>query len=91
MAVYLLHLASPLAHAQHYIGFAGNVQARLAHHHNGTGSRFCQVCNERGIDYVIARIWPDGDKTFERRLKNYKKSSSLCPICSGDSAKKRME
>lgn len=90
MAVYLLHLATPLAHARHYIGYAAetNVKSRLAHHKNGTGARFTQVCNERGIEYQIARVWKGKGRDFERLLKRNKHSARLCPICNPTTAMK---
>lgn len=94
MAVYLLHLDSPLAHAGHYIGFcssAANVTRRLAHHRSGNGARFTQVCNERGIGYEIARIWKDGTREFERRLKQYKKTRRFCPLCNPRTAENCMK
>ena len=92
MAVYLLHLQSPLSnHARHYIGYAHDVQARFEHHKNGSGARMLRVCNERGINYEIVRIWKNGDKVFERKLKNCKNSSRFCPVCKGERALKNME
>lgn len=70
MTVYLLHLSAPLAHARHYVGFARDVDRRLAHHKNGTGARMLAVAVERGIGFELARVWPEADRTFERRLKN---------------------
>jgi hypothetical protein len=40
-----------------------------------------QVAKERGIGFDVVRIWEDGDKNFERKLKNRKNSPKLCPIC----------
>lgn len=90
MAVYLLHLDRPLAHARHYVGFAQNVEARVAHHRAGTGARFTQVLCELGIGFEVARVWPEGDKSFERRLKRQKHSARFCPHCSGASAAHNM-
>lgn len=78
--VYLIHLDSKLHHAQHYIGWAFNVEGRLYHHRKGTGARFLAAVNQAGISYEIVREWKGG-KTLERQLKNRKKASALCPIC----------
>lgn len=81
--VYLLHLDAPLSDrhtAQHYLGFTFHIPSRMKKHSDGAGARFMQVAKERGISYVIARIWP-GDRNFERQLKNQKNSPKLCPIC----------
>lgn len=81
MSVYLLHLDTPLQHARHYIGWAKKVERRLSHHKNGTGARFTQVCCERGIAFDCVRVWEGKDRNFERRLKKFKGSKLLCPVC----------
>lgn len=81
--VYLLHFEHPISEhhtAQHYLGFAENLPARIAQHRHGTGSRFCAVAKERHIEFKVARIW-EGNRHLERSLKNRKKSNYLCPIC----------
>jgi len=79
--VYLLHFSEPIAHAQHYIGWAKDFENRLDHHCNGTGARLTQVAVERGIEIIVACIWDGKDKSFERRLKNQKNGRRMCPIC----------
>jgi predicted GIY-YIG superfamily endonuclease len=79
-----------MSHARHYIGWAKNFKQRMAHHRGGTGARFTQVAIERGIELLVARIWDEGDKSFERRLKNCKKPSRFCPICHGEKALENM-
>ena len=81
--VYLIHLEIKFKHAQHYIGFAydRNFDKRIKHHKNDTGSAFLRAVNKAGISWVIARTWPDADGDFERKIKNWNKSSQLCPIC----------
>ncbi|MEN6583000.1 MAG: GIY-YIG nuclease family protein [Armatimonadota bacterium] len=78
--VYLLHFERPYKHAQHYIGYTSDLESRLTQHRNGTGARLIQVINAAGIKFKLARTW-SGDRNFERKLKNYKHSSKLCPIC----------
>lgn len=82
--VYLLHFEKAYKHANHYIGFAenqGTLERRLEHHRRGTGSRLMAAVSIAGIGFVLARTWEDGDRNFERRLKNLKNSRGLCPIC----------
>lgn len=86
MAVYLLHFSHPISPnhtCQHYLGYAADWPTRIAEQRAGgsTAARLCQVAKERGIDFVVARIWADGDRTLERRLKNRKDAPSLCPLC----------
>lgn len=85
--VYLLHLSEPIAHSQHYIGWAKDFDNRLDHHKNGTGARFTQVAVERGIEIQVARVWEGKDKSFERHLKNQKNGRCMCPICNPGNAR----
>lgn len=78
--IYLIHFDSPLAHARHYLGYTKNLAQRLEAHRAGTGARLMQVVTERGIGWQLARTW-QGGRTDERKLKNRKKASQLCPIC----------
>jgi len=82
--VYLLHLLKPLGKSRHYIGWAKNdktLYARLDHHRNGKGANFTKVCVERGITWVVAKIYPNEDKRFERNLKGRHGAGRFCPIC----------
>ncbi len=82
--VYLIHFNKPYKHAQHYIGFTDNMERRLHEHElTSRGAKLLQVASAAGIKFTIARTW-DGDRKLERKLKNRKKSSSLCPICRGE-------
>ena len=85
MTVYLLHFATKLAHAQHYLGSTDDLEARLACHRSGTGARLMQVITEQGIAWHLARTWPGGRRQ-ERMLKRYKASPRLCPICNAHAA-----
>lgn len=81
--VYLLHFSAPISDkhtCQHYLGFAHDLDARLAEHAAGRGARLTQVALERGITWECVRTWP-GDRSAERRLKHRKSSPRLCPIC----------
>ncbi len=89
MAVYLLHFSRPISPdhtCQHYIGWAESWPDRVATHRIGgdDAARLCQVAKERGIDFVVARIWPDGDRQLERRLKNRHGAARFCPVCRGE-------
>jgi predicted GIY-YIG superfamily endonuclease len=90
-AVYLIHFSEPYKHAAHYIGWAKDLEERLAHHKNGTGARLTQVVVDAGILLFLARVWHGKDRSFERRLKNCHKPSEFCPICSGEAARNRMK
>lgn len=77
--VYLIHFAEPFRHARHYMGWAGNLQARLAHHAAGTGANLLRHVNDAGITWELARTWP-GDRNLERSMKT-RGHTRICPIC----------
>jgi hypothetical protein len=80
--VYLLHFARPYRHARHYLGYADNLERRLARHRAGSGARLLEVIAAAGIDWRLVRIWP-GTRTLERRLKGRHSGVRLCPACRG--------
>jgi predicted GIY-YIG superfamily endonuclease len=82
--IYLLHFARPYRHARHYLGFAEDLEQRLAQHRAGRGARLVQVVLGAGIGFEVARTWK-GDRRLERRLKNQRNAPArLCPICRGE-------
>ena len=79
--VYLLHFDSNLAHARHYIGFADrSVKKRVTQHQQGQGAALTRAVVAAGIGIQWVRTW-EGDRHFERRLKNQKNAPRLCPVC----------
>lgn len=83
--VYLLHFERKLKHAGHYLGFTpGVLTDRIAKHRLGNGARLTQVIREKGIGFVVARVWNNVTRTDERRLHNRKENPRLCPICMGN-------
>ena len=80
--VYLIHFDQPYKHAQHYLGFVeSDLEARIAKHKAGTGAKLLRIVNNVGIKWNVVRTWKDGDRSFERRLKNMGSSKRHCPIC----------
>jgi hypothetical protein len=67
-------------HAGHYLGWAKDVQARLAVQRQGRGARLVQVVLAAGLDVVLVRTWP-GTRLLERQLKNRHEAPRLCPRC----------
>lgn len=81
--IYLLHFEPPYKHARHYIGFTEDedLDSRLNRHMKGQGSRLVKVAIAAGCDVLLARFWPAGTRTEERKLKNQKNAPRLCPKC----------
>lgn len=78
--VYLLHFDRRYRHAGHYIGWAVNLNARLAAHRRGHGARLLQVVHAAGIGWQLARTWP-GSRDRERQIKTQGGASRCCPLC----------
>lgn len=82
--IYLLHFDRPFGHAQHYTGWASNLDGRLKHHANGSGATLLRHVRNAGIGWTLARTW-SGDRNRERALKKQGGASRHCPICKGGS------
>ena len=78
--VYLIHFSTPYKHARHYLGYSAKLSQRQACHMAGNGARLIQVINEAGISWSVVRTWA-GNRSAERRLKNFHNSPDLCPTC----------
>lgn len=78
--VYVLHLSDRLGHAQHYTGWAENVERRLWEHRAGLGAKFTRAAVRRGISLYLAATWPGG-RDLERALKLWHGGNKYCPIC----------
>lgn len=78
--VYLLHFDKPYKHARHYIGWAKDLDERLAQHLTGHGARLLEVVTSAGITWTLARTWK-GTRNRERQLKRQGGASRRCPMC----------
>ncbi len=81
MAVYLLHFSGSVAHARHYIGYSEDVPRRLKQHRAGVASPLTRAAAQAGLHIGVARVWWNGDRALERKLKNRHEAPRLCPIC----------
>ena len=77
--IYLLHFDRPYKHARHNLGWARDLNSRLAEHQRGT-ARLLPVVSDAGIGWQLART-RDGDRYPERQLKNQGGRSRMCPAC----------
>lgn len=85
--VYLIHFSRPLFHAKHYVGFAEkSLDDRISKHLQNQGSKLLKAANKAEIDWEVVWVWNNGNRGFERWLKNKKNSCKFCPICSNHSA-----
>ncbi len=84
---YLLHFSAPLgnpantrAQAQHYIGWADDLEQHIAEHLAGRGARITRAAVAQGITFEVVATWhaPLG---FEKVLKRRKEAPKLCALC----------
>ena len=90
--VYLLHFSEPYHHARHYVGFTQHehgmnpveeVNERLNQHFDGHGNALVHTVHTRGILVVVARVWGNRTRAFERKVHNRRPKRLLCPLCAG--------
>lgn len=90
MPIYLLHFDRPFKHARHYLGWSATIASlhrRVDHHEAGTsGARLMEQVKREGIGFTLARIWPEGTKQDERRMKQ-RGHARMCPICQEERAR----
>lgn len=88
--IYLLHFDRPVCHARHYLGWALDVDRRVAQHAGGShrASPLVRALLRGGGSFTVARTWT-GDRYLERALKNRKNTPEICPICNPATALKR--
>lgn len=78
--LYLAHFEQRYQHAGHYLGWTRDLAARLGQHARGRGSHLLDVVNRAGIEWSVVRTW-DGDRNFERQIKNSGSLVRVCPSC----------
>jgi predicted GIY-YIG superfamily endonuclease len=97
---YLLHFDRPYGPgggangrgtAGHYLGWAKNLEQRLAQHEAGTGARLMQVVKDAGIGWRLARTWKEGGLARESQLKKQGGRSRMCPQCRAAKAEARQQ
>ena len=79
--LYLLHFEPPLSHARYYLGWARELEPRLAAHSAGRGSPLIVAVVAAGGRIELARTWEAVDRHFERALKRRHETPRLCPLC----------
>jgi len=81
MSVYILHFEQSYFHARHYVGYSKFPIRRLERHLAWNEQALIVAVKKAGIRIHLARVWPDADKSFERKLKNRKHTARYCPLC----------
>jgi putative endonuclease len=84
--VYLFHFNSPLgnlsnprAQAQHYLGFAEDLDARIAKQLAGRGAKLVAAALKQGLVFELYH-WPAPLAT-EKLIKRAKNTARYCPAC----------
>lgn len=65
--------------AQHYSGWALDVDTRIAQHKAGRGAAITAYLAQQGIDFEVVTVWP-GTREMERQLKKHS-ATRRCPKC----------
>jgi hypothetical protein len=84
VSLYLLHFEKPYGHASHYLALVvdeATIASRVETHRAGHGSPLVAAAVNAGIAVELVRIWPESDRSEERRLKSGHGSSRCCPLC----------
>jgi hypothetical protein len=90
MAVYLIHFDRPIGdpgnprgQARHYIGYADDLERRLAQHRSGNGSALMAAVARVGIPWQVVRTWPDGGPDAGTAVEAAEARLAVLPPLSG--------
>jgi len=67
--------------ARHYLGWTVNLDKRIQLHRANQGARLLAVINAAGIGWAVVRIWDNGSRALELKLKSRHRHADLCPVC----------
>lgn len=89
--IYLLHSDTPIGgvgskSASHYLGYCneGNLWTRMKLHATDTSRvAIISAFHKMGATLYLVRVWPDGGRALERKLKTMNHYKLRCPVCSG--------
>lgn len=88
--IYLLHVDSPLSHAEHYAGSTEHLKDRLTRHANGQGARITRAFADTNRNWRLAALGvcaKGAMKRVERSLKDTNNLPRYCPICNPQAGK----
>jgi hypothetical protein len=63
------------------LGWAQNIEARIAQHRAGRGGRLPRAVMLAGYELRLVRTWPGATRERERALKNRHGLAGICPVC----------
>ena len=90
IAVYLLHYKQPRKHVRHAVRIVeAPAEAIRKLYRNLGGQVIDPLAEAQGINFVLVRTWRKRGAAFEKRLKNQKHHSRLCPFCNPTGYAKR--
>jgi predicted GIY-YIG superfamily endonuclease len=75
----VLHFEPAYRHAGHYVGWARDVDARVAEHPAGAASPLVRAAVVAGASVAVAVTYA-GSRQLERRLKGWHNTWKFCPI-----------
>jgi hypothetical protein len=91
--LYLFHFNAPLgnlsnrrAQAQHYVGFAEDLDSRIAKQLAGKGAKLVAAALSRGLVFELYH-WPACLAT-EKLIKRRKETAVFCPACAAAKGRK---
>lgn len=86
---YRIHFHERLAHAGHYTGSTGCLDARLHLHKSGRGAKLMKAVSKAGISWEVCQLWRfrtyEEARAKERQLKRQHNAIPTCPLCQGKS------
>jgi len=79
---YLIHFDSPPRGKQrHYLGYTSNLAQRWGDHQAGHGSDLTKLAAKQGARMTLARVWPNGSRDLEIKLKQSGHFERNCAVC----------
>jgi predicted GIY-YIG superfamily endonuclease len=85
--VYVIHFRERIGGdgrngAQHYIGWASDIAARIEQHHRGQGAAIMAHVARSAIGFDVVAIFPGAARDDERRMKKAgHHAERRCPVC----------
>lgn len=81
-AVYLVHYKQPRGHVRHAVRTVQATAEAIRHLYRQLDKLpIDHRAKAQGIAFVLVRTWAGRDGGFERKLKDQKHHSRLCPFC----------